>query len=261
MAAATSQGRNGRLPKTFLILVLTVGMALFVKDYFQTHRGRSKKKASQRPQFPFASKPALFSTAERGLWRELSQAVGRQHIVFGKVRLADVVRVRPDLGETAARMATDEIAAISLDFVICRQSNLAIVAGAKLADTDDGAKATADEMAIAEGALSAAGVPMLRLAADQTYSATMLVTELQRAKKALAAAGMKPQSGTKDLPSSSEQALSPASVAETCPTCGERLVRRRISGGRMNGNYVLACANYPSCRQILPLTVQAAPTG
>jgi hypothetical protein len=261
MAAATRQGRNGRLPKTFLILVLAVGMALFVKDYFQTHRGRSKKKASQRAQFPFTTRPALFSTAERGLWQKLSQAVGKQYIVFGKVRLADVVRIRPELRETAARMATDEIAAISLDFVVCRESNLAIVAGAKLADTDGGSSATADEMAIAEGALAAAGVPMLRLAADRTYSATILAAELHKAKKVLAAASMEPQSGTKDLSSSSEQALSSPSAAETCPTCGAQLVRRRISGGRMNGSYVLACANYPSCRQILPLTVQAASSG
>jgi hypothetical protein len=249
------------LPKTFLILVLAVGMLLFIKDYFQTHRARPENKASQRSPFPFASKPALLSSAEISLWRELSQAVGKQQIVFGKVRLADVVRVRPDLEKSAACMAADEIAAISLDFIICRQSNLAIVAGVKLTNTDDRSRVTADEIATSEGALSAAGVPLLRLAADKTYSATMLVTELQRAKKALDAAKMTPRTVTKELPSPSQQTPALAAAAEACPTCGARLIRRRISGGRMNGSTVLACANYPACRQIFPLTVQATATG
>jgi hypothetical protein len=261
MAAATSRGRNRRLPKTFLILVLAVGMVLFVKEYFQAHRGRSKQKASRRARFPFTVKPALFSTAERELWGELNQAVGRQHTVFGKVRLADVVTIRPGLKESAASSAIDEISAISLDFVICRHSNLAVVAGVKLTDAADSSKAAADEIACAEGALSAAGVPLVRLAAGKSYPAAKLVAELQRAKNALAAAKRTPPTDARDLPSPPEPAPSTAVAAEPCPTCGARLVKRRISGGRMNGNYVLACANYPSCRHIYPLTAQTATTG
>jgi hypothetical protein len=249
------------LPKTFLLLVLAVGILLFAREYYQAHRLRSKKKASESKQFPFMRKPALFSTAERGLWRELNQAIGKENIVFAKVRLADVVRLRPDLKGSEANTTRDEIASTSLDFVICRRSNLAIAAGIKLTDSDDSSGSGADEVAYAEGALSAAGVPLVRLAAEEEYTAAMLSTELQRARNALAAAKMKPKGDRGNPSSPSGLAVVSTSKSEACPTCGAHLVKRRVSGGRMDGNYVLACPHYPSCRHIMPLSVQTAAAG
>ena len=249
------------MPKTFLLLVFAVGILLFAKEYFQAYHLRTKKKASQSRQFPFIRRPSLFSTAERSLWRELNQAVGNQNIVFGKVRLADVIRLRPDLKGSEASTTKDEIASTSLDFVICRRSNLAIAAGVKLTDADGNSDSGIDEVAYAEGALSAAGVPLLRLAAEEEYTAAMLSTELQRARNALAAAKMKPKAGSGNPSSPSALAAVSTSMSEDCPTCGAHLVKRRVSGGRMDGNYVLACPNYPSCRHIMPFSVQTAATG
>jgi hypothetical protein len=249
------------LPKTFLFLVLAVGMLLFAREYFQAHRSRTQKRASLSPQFPFIKNPALFSTAERVLWRDLNQAVGKENVVFGKVRLADVVRPRPDLKETEAKKAKDEIAAAALDFVICRRSNLAIAAGVILIDSEIGSTSATDAAACAEGVLSAAGVPLVRLKAEEEYTATELSTKLQHAKTILAAAEMKPQPGKNIQSPPSQQVAASASFSDACPMCGAGLVKRRVSGGHMDGNYVLACLNYPTCRHILPLSVQTAAAG
>ena len=249
------------MPKSFLLLVLAVGILLFAREYYHAYRSRTKNKQSQSQQFPFMRRPTLFTTAERGLWLELNQAVGKENIVFGKIRLADVVLTRPHLKETEAIAALDEIAAATLDFVICRRSNMAIVAGVKLTAAENGSDTMADEIAIAEGALSAAGVPLVRLAAEEEYTAAMLSTEIQRAKNALIAAKMKPQPCSSKPSSKPSRANVAASRPDDCPTCGAQLVKRRVSGGHLDGNYVMACPNYPSCRHIMPLAVQTATAG
>ena len=249
------------MPKTFLLLVLAVGILLFAKEYYQAYRMQAKKRSPQPPQFPYLKRPALFSTAERGLWHELNQAVGKENIVFGKVRLADVVRTRPDLKKSEAKEAQGDIAAASLDFVICRRNNLAIAAGIKLTDAEDHSDSTADEIAFAEGALSAAGVPLVRLSAKEEYTAAMLNTELQRARNALATAKMKPRAVSNKRTSLPERSMAANSYRDDCPTCGAQLVKRRVTGGQMDGNTVMVCPNYPSCRHIMPLAVQTATTG
>ena len=244
-----------------MLLVLAVGILLFTREYYQSYRSQAKNTISQSPKLPFMKRPALFTTAERGLWRQLNQAVGKDNIVFGKIRLADIVRTRPDLKGTDAIAAQDELTAATLDFVICRRSNLAIAAGVKITDAEGNSDSMADEIAFAEGALSAAGVPLVRLAAEEEYTAATLSAELRRAKNALAAAKMEPRLHSNIPSSAPNQAMAVTSKSENCPTCGAQMVKRRVSGGHMDGNYVMACPNYPSCRHIMPLTVQTVTSG
>ena len=102
---------------------------------------------------------------------------------------------------------------------------------------------------------------LVHLAAEEEYTAAMLSTELQRAKNALVAEKMKPQPLSNKPSSLPNQAMAATSKPEACPSCGAQLVKRRVSGGRMDGNYVMACPNYPSCRHLMPLTVQAVTSG
>ena len=246
------------MPKTFLMLVLAVGILLFVKEYLQNHRSQSKQNTSELPPFPFVRQSALLSVAERNLWRKLDEAVGENNCVFGKVRLADVVRLKPDLKPAEAKKAQEPIAAMSLDFVICRRSNLSIAAAIKLTGADEDRNPQTKGGSLLEGTLAAAGVPLLRLSADSEYTASSLRGELQRATKASAAAGKAKAPDTAAQPYSTQHSPLAAAMAETCPSCGSSLVRRRVSGGRMDGDHVLACPNYPSCKHVLPLSVQAA---
>ena len=84
--------------------------------------------------FPYQPAKTLFSTAERSFLGVLDQAVGSEHRVFGKVRVADVATVKPGLGNSARQGALNRIAAKHFDFVVCRASDLAVVCAVELND-------------------------------------------------------------------------------------------------------------------------------
>lgn len=58
---------------------------------------------------------------------------GGGYRVFGKVRVADVVALKPGLNPWARQGALNRIAAKHFDFVACRSSNLAVVCAMELA--------------------------------------------------------------------------------------------------------------------------------
>ena len=62
---------------------------------------KSKQGGSGSVKFPYQPAKALFSAAERSFLGVLDQAVGSEHRVFGKVRVADVAMVKPGLGKSA----------------------------------------------------------------------------------------------------------------------------------------------------------------
>lgn len=249
------------MPKTFLILVLAVGILLFAKEYFQNRKIRSKGKPSELPAYPFSRQSALFSAAESKLWQKLIQAAGEDNCVFGKVRLADLVKVRPGLKSTEAKIFQDEIRALSVDLVICRRSNLTIAAAVLLDKAKRDKNQENLDSAYTEGALAAAGVPLLRLSPDKNYTIDTLRTELRRATLASTATETASANPARRQPAVAGHSVSAATLSESCPTCGARLVRRRVSGGRMDGNQVLACPNYPACKHVLPLSIQTAASG
>jgi hypothetical protein len=58
--------------------------------------------------FPYLPARFLFSAAERSFLGVLDQAVGPEHRVFGKVRVADLASVKPGLGSSARQGALIE---------------------------------------------------------------------------------------------------------------------------------------------------------
>ena len=82
--------------------------------------------------FPYQPAKALFSAAERSFLGVLDQAVGSEHRVFGKVRVADVAMVKPGLGKSARQGALNRVAYKHFDFVVSgRRSGHSLCSGAK----------------------------------------------------------------------------------------------------------------------------------
>ena len=79
-------------------------------------------------------------TAERSFLGALDQAVGPDHRVFGKVRVADIAVVRPGLGQSARQGALNRIAAKHFDFIVCRAGDLAVVCAVELNDISHSGK-------------------------------------------------------------------------------------------------------------------------
>lgn len=93
------------------ILVIFFGVGLWLK-----------LRAPETDDYPYIKREVLFTGAERSLLGVLDQAVGADHRIFGKVRVADVVSVRPMKNRSAWQRAFNRINAKHFDFILCTKS-------------------------------------------------------------------------------------------------------------------------------------------
>jgi hypothetical protein len=120
--------------------------------------------------FPYQPAKALFSAAERSFLGVLDQALGPDHRVFGKVRVADVASVKPGLGASARQGALNRVAAKHFDFVVCRASDLSVLCAVELNDTSHSSQRAQTRDDLLVNVCRAIGLPLLQIAAKQSYS-------------------------------------------------------------------------------------------
>jgi len=170
-------GRNNSMPDLIaallpflgfmLILLVGVGLvSLFVP----------KRKAVSR--FPYQKQDSLFTPAGRLFLGVLQQAVGNQYEVFGKVGLADVIKVNSGLVRTAQQSALNRIQSIYLDYVVCDSGDLSIQFAVELDDQSHAQSKRMDRDAFVDQALQAAAVKLFRFPANRAYSVQELRNEL-----------------------------------------------------------------------------------
>lgn len=120
--------------------------------------------------FPYQPAKILFSAAERSFLGVLDQAVGSEHRVFGKVRVADVAMVKPGLGNSARQGALNRIAAKHFDFVICRASDLSVVCAVELNDKSHSSQRAQRRDDLLANVCQAISLPLFTVPAKQAYS-------------------------------------------------------------------------------------------
>ena len=129
-----------------------------------------KNKSRKAIGFPYEKHATLFSAAERSFLGVLEQAVGPEHRVFGKVRVADIARVKSGLGKSARRGALNRIAAKHFDFVICRGSDLRVLCVVELDDKSHGTLRAQARDQLIKKVCEVIGLPLLQVPARATYS-------------------------------------------------------------------------------------------
>lgn len=121
-------------------------------------------------ELPYQKEPALFTPAERAFLGVLEPALGNQFRVLGKVRLADVIRVKPSLSGSAWQQAFNRIQSKHLDFVVCDPKDLSVQFVVELDDSSHQQSRRQDRDEFLNKALAAAGVPVFHFAVKRTYS-------------------------------------------------------------------------------------------
>ena len=120
--------------------------------------------------FPYRSAGPLFSPAERSFLGVLESVVDDQHRVFGKVRVADLIKVNKTSDRKAWAAAFSRIKAKHFDFVLVKRSDLSVVCVIELDDkSHQSSKAQARDVFI-DGACKAAGLPLVRVPARASYT-------------------------------------------------------------------------------------------
>lgn len=131
--------------------------------------------------YPYVPAKALFSAAERSFLGVLDQAVGSEHRVFGKVRVADVAAVKPGLSRSARQGAVNRVGSKHFDFVVCRASDLSVVCAIELNDRSHGSKRAQDRDAVKRNVCRAISLPLFEVPAKRAYSVPELQEQLASA--------------------------------------------------------------------------------
>lgn len=137
-------------------------------------RGRSSGKTAS---LPYEKQPYLLSRAERSFYEVLHRAVAPNLVVFPKVRLADVVKVRK--GNEAWQSHYNRISAKHVDFLVC---NCDTLSPALVVELDDSSHERADRQerdAFVDNALASAGLPILHVPARSQYNPAEIVAKVQ----------------------------------------------------------------------------------
>lgn len=129
---------------------------------------------------PYVRIGNLFSPAERSFYGVLMQAIANRYIVFGKIRVADLIKPRPGLTPSERTSALNRISAKHVDFALCDPATLAIVGVIELDDKSHQAERRKDRDTFVDAALNAAGVPILHVPAQKSYSTTEVSAQIQK---------------------------------------------------------------------------------
>ncbi|MEI6894876.1 MAG: DUF2726 domain-containing protein [Colwellia sp.] len=142
--------------------------------------------------FPFDSKKALFTPAEKNFQNLVEQALGAKYRVLNRVRLSDVVTIRNGVSSRASQSAVKSATTKYLDFVICDRSSMKLLGAIDLVDTHGrGYKIKKDWFV--SGSLEAAAIPHLRIKVKANYTIEEIRTCIHTRLLGKSAANFAPQ--------------------------------------------------------------------
>jgi len=151
------------LPVALVLVAIVIGLRLLA--------GASKRSPAPTPiTFPYQAKGTPFSAAEASFFRVLDAAVGPEHRVFAKLRIADLLAVRSGLSSSERRSAMNRVERKHFDFVVCERDTLLVVAAVELDDASHAAPARRKRDDFVERACAAAGLRLVRVPAQSAYA-------------------------------------------------------------------------------------------
>jgi len=213
-------------------LILLALFALVVLVILTKQRGPTD-------EFSYEKNEPLFSPAERSFFGILSQATEGQAVVFGKVRVADVLRPSKGMGRSNWQKAFNRISSKHFDYVICAPETLSVLAAIELDDKSHSKGKRQDRDRFLESACSAAGLPLHRFKAAATYN-------ISQVRDAL----FDPPAEASEKPSLPEAPQAEVEERQVCPKCSAPLIKKVARKGEHEGAEFLACRAFPKCRYI-----------
>lgn len=213
------------LNHTYLSLALVIFLILLVRFIFPGLLGRSGP--------TYRRHETLFSPAELHFLQALRIAIPPGLEVFGKVRVADVLRPVEKLDRKSWRSAFNRITGKHLDFVLCERNTGRLVCAIELNDRSHARTERRERDQFIATACKEAAFPLLMIPAARHYDFDLLRTQILEAIGSLPPGPLAP--------------TLPTAIA-TCPRCGGSLERKVARRGQRAGKAFLACSRYPECR-------------
>jgi hypothetical protein len=137
------------------------------------------RRFGRRGRLPFVLDQALFTPPQRAFLAVLERALGADFRVYGRVRVAEVIALRPRLDRAARRRAWALLGDRQFDFLICAAATGAIVGAVNLAPRSRrGRPPPRDAL---DRICAAAGLPFVRVREADDYAAAGLTDRLVQA--------------------------------------------------------------------------------
>lgn len=154
-----------------LLICAGVGAGAIALLSRQTHSTSSKPTqngADAAQSYPYSRQKYLFTRAETTFYHALQNATQGQYLVFGKVRVADVLKPQIDNRGDWQR-AFNRISAKHFDFVLCDRDSLKVLGAVELDDSSHqrGDRVKRDDFL--NQAVVSAGLPLIRFAVQASY--------------------------------------------------------------------------------------------
>jgi len=228
-----------------LLIIFFLALALFKK---------TDRKAPL--DFPYQSKDVLCSPAERSFLGALDKIVGKRYRIFAKVRLADIIDVQKGLSVSARQSAVNRIAGEHIDFIVCNANDLSILGAIELDDKTHRGRGRHERDQFLDRTLKAAGVPVLRIKTQSSYSIKDIFIKIDSAFNISEGLQLDDNQVPMDVTEVSDEKFTDeagdgfnAENFETvCPKCGGELVKRIATKGQHAGQKFWGCVNFPKCK-------------
>ena len=105
--------------------------------------------------FPFDSKAAIYTGAEKNFLHLVEKALGDEYRVLNRVALADIINIRKGVSKKASQTAINNANNKYLDFVVCQRDTMKLLGAVDW---------------FVSGALEAASIPHVRIKVKSSYS-------------------------------------------------------------------------------------------
>ena len=130
-----------------------------------------KQKAGRSSQqHPYNKIDSLFTPAERSFLGVLNQAIEDNAFVFGKVRVADVLKPSKGTSRKIWQTAFNKINSKHFDFVLCDKKDLSVLCAIELNDKSHNSKKRKDRDAFLTAACESAMLPLIQIPAQAAYN-------------------------------------------------------------------------------------------
>jgi very-short-patch-repair endonuclease len=130
---------------------------------------------------PYTRHEKLFTAAERNFYFALKAAVGNRYTIFGKVRVADLVKVTRKTNDKRGYRALARIAQKHVDYVLCDPATLEIICTVELNDSTHERKDRIDRDRFVTEVFNHIGLPIAWFKARSAYDIRAVQQQIEHA--------------------------------------------------------------------------------
>jgi len=158
-----------------LIVIVAVSLAVvFIRPYLVS----SKASDVSKQEYAYQIRGALLTASEIQFYHDMKEAIGDQFVIFGKVRVADVLAPKTGLSKSHWQRAFNKISAKHFDFVLCNPENLDVEIVIELDDKSHRKSSRMDRDNFLNQACASSGLKMLRFPVKASYSISEIKSEI-----------------------------------------------------------------------------------